>query len=73
MKIKLHLVALGYKEGCKFVIWKKIAGKTITKQNAIDLLTKGQTKKITGFKSKQGKTFSAKLILDNEGLIKFEF
>lgn len=63
----------GYKEGCKFAIWKSIAGKTITKAIAKDLLSKGETKKIDGFKSKAGKSFSSKLILKEDGTIGFEF
>lgn len=63
----------GYKEGCKFVIWKKIARKTITKTIAKKILTKGETDLIDGFKSKSGKTFKAKLVLKEDGTIGFEF
>lgn len=63
----------GYKEGCKFVIWKKIAGKTITKANAKKILSNGTTDFIDGFKSKSGNTFKAKLILKEDGTIGFEF
>lgn len=63
----------GFKEGCKFVIWKKIAGKSITKQIAKELLSKGESKKIDGFKSKSGKYFSAKLHIKEDGSIGFKF
>lgn len=65
----------GYKEGCKFVIWKSICGKNITKADAQDLLNpkKYMTKKKKGFKSKNGKTFDAKLYLADDGSIGFEF
>lgn len=63
----------GYKEGCKFSIWKSIVGKTITKAIAKELLTKGESKKIDGFKSKAGKSFSAKLVIKKDGNIGFEF
>lgn len=61
-----------YKEGCDFVIWKEIAGKTLTKNQVKDLLTKGKTNLIKGFKSKTGKNFDAILKMDNSE-VKFEF
>lgn len=64
---------LGYKDGCKFTIWKNIAGKTINKAVAKELLTKGESKKIDSFKSKAGKKFSAKLVIKEDGTIGFEF
>lgn len=62
----------GYKEGCKFSIWKTISGKKISKTNAKQLLEKGITTEIKGFKSKSGKQFNAKLQIINEE-IKFLF
>lgn len=62
----------GFKEGCKFSIWKSIAGKKLTKENIRQLLEKGITTEIKGFKSKSGKQFNAKLqIID--GKIEFLF
>ena len=63
----------GYKEGCKFVIWKTIAGKSITKTIAKELIKNGTTKKLDGFKSKAGKNFSAKIIIKEDGTTGFEF
>ncbi len=62
----------GYKEGCKFVIWKTIAGKTISKQQAQQLLTKGCTAKLKGFTGKKGK-FDAALVLKPDGAVGFQF
>jgi DNA topoisomerase-3 len=62
----------GYKEGCKFVIWKEIAGKKITPAQAKALLAKGKTGTIKGFKSKTGKKFDAVLVLQ-DGKVGFEF
>lgn len=62
----------GYREGCKFGISKKIAGKTISKANAKQLLKNGETNVISGFKSKTGRTFQAKLILNNDK-VEFKF
>ncbi|WXJ84385.1 DNA topoisomerase 3 [Moorella thermoacetica] len=63
----------GYKEGCKFTIWKEIAGKKITPGQAKELLEKGKTAIIKGFKSKAGKKFDAALVLGEGGKINFEF
>ena len=52
----------GYKEGCKFSIWKEIKGKKISKRTAETLIHKGYTGKLKGFYSdKTGKDFEAKL------------
>ncbi len=61
-----------WKSGCKFTIWKTIAGKKLTKKQALSLLQKGKTGTIKGFTSKKGKAFSACLKLDN-GQVKFDF
>lgn len=61
-----------WKNGCKFTIWGIIAGKKITDNQAKDLLIKGKTNKIKGFKSKKGSKFDAYLKLE-DGLVKFQF
>lgn len=61
------------KDGCGFVIWKKIASKNITENQVKMLLEKGYTNTISGFVSnKTGKTYSAKLKLNN-GKVEFDF
>ncbi len=62
----------GWKEGCKFVIWKKIADKPITKEQAKKLLSAGKTGLIKGFKSKKGSSFDAFLKLEGSN-ISFDF
>ncbi len=58
---------------CGFSVWKQICGKTLTTANLKDLLEKGQTQKLKGFKSKTGKKFEASLILqDNKVKLKFD-
>ncbi len=59
-------------KGCKFVIWKQLAGKTLTEIQIEALLQKGKTSVIKGFKSKAGNTFNASLILQN-GEIQMDF
>ena len=51
---------------------KKIAGKELTKTQIKELLTKGKTKKITGFTSSKGKSFDASLELADKK-INFKF
>lgn len=58
---------------CNFKINSKISNKTINETIVKKLLQDGKTNTIKGFKSKVGKDFEAKLILDKEGNIKFEF
>lgn len=62
----------GFKEGCKFSVWKTIAGKKISKTNIKQLLENGVTTEIRGFKAKSGKQFNAKLQIIN-GKIEFIF
>lgn len=62
-----------YKNGCKFTIWKNIAGKNITLEIAKELIDKGRTQKQDNFKSKTGKNFSASLVMKSDGNIGFEF
>jgi DNA topoisomerase III len=61
-----------WRDGCRFVIWKTIAGKRITARLAQSLLENGQTDVLKGFKSKAGKPFEARLKLV-DGEVKFEF
>ena len=64
------------KNGCGFVIWKKIAGKTISLPLAKVLLSKGRSKVLKGFRSKAGKPFEAMLVItekDGGKQVSFEF
>ena len=62
----------GWREGCKFVIWKKIAGKKISQAQAKKIIEKGRSDLIKGFESKKGNKFDAYLRLES-GEIKFDF
>lgn len=63
-------------ESCRFFIGK-IAQKTITKAQVIELLTEHRTKTIRGFKSKNGNRFDACLVLQKnehgKSVIGFDF
>ena len=62
--------------GCGFVIWKAKAGKTLNAQIVKELIRTGHTaKQVTGFKSRAGRNFRAKLGLfqNEEGKWRVEF
>jgi len=60
--------------GCGFVIWKRVASRTLTPEVARQLIEEGKTKEVlSGFRSKAGKPFRARLVLNNEGKVEFEF
>ena len=60
--------------GCGFVIWKRVAGRTLTPELARQLLEQGRTKDVVaGFRSRAGKPFRARLVLNSEGKVEFEF
>lgn len=60
-----------YKNGCKFTIPKKRINKTISKKQVKDLIEKGKTNKIKGFKGKK-RNFDTHLIL-KDGKVQFPF
>ena len=62
--------------GCGFVIWKAKAGKTLPLVVARELIATGRTAKpVTGFKGRSGRSFRAKLALQQseEGKWRVEF
>ncbi len=62
----------GYKEGCTFRVGLTICKRTLSIANMRRLLQENKTAKISGFLSKNGKSFDATLTLEN-GQIKFLF
>jgi DNA topoisomerase-3 len=60
--------------GCGFVIWKRVAGRTLTPEIARQLLEDGRTREVlSGFRSRNGKPFRARLVLKEDGKVEFEF
>ncbi|GHT53686.1 DNA topoisomerase I [Bacteroidia bacterium] len=55
---------------CDFVIWKEIAGRQISAEEAITLCQKKETPILSGFKNKEGETYDRKLIINEEYKIK---
>lgn len=62
-----------WKEGCPFTIWKTISGKKLSRQQVQRLLATGKTGKISGFRSRKGRKFSAVLVLSEDGKVEFAF
>ena len=58
---------------CAMPVFRQIAGRTLTNAEMTDLLTKGRTELLKGFKSKQGKAFSAIVTFDADFNTKFVF
>ena len=58
---------------CGMPVFKQVAGKLLSDADITDLLTKGKTKTLNGFTSKQGKTFSAAIAFDEDFNTKFVF
>jgi DNA topoisomerase III len=60
---------------CRFVIWKTIAGREIPEEVATELLSAGRVGPLSGFISKEGKPFSARLRIrsDDAGLCSVGF
>jgi DNA topoisomerase-3 len=60
--------------GCGFVIWKRVAGRTLTPELARQLIEEGKTREVlSGFRSRAGKPFRARLVLNEEGKVEFDF
>lgn len=59
-------------EDCSFFLLKEISSKKLSEKNIKDILTKKETSLIKNFKSKAGKSFDAKLKVEN-GSVKFQF
>lgn len=60
-------------EDCGLTVFRSIAKKELTDGQIIDLLTKGQTSVIKGFKSKADKPFDAMVAFDSEYKTIFQF
>ena len=58
---------------CGMPVFKQVAGKLLTDADITDLLTKGKTRTLNVFTSKQGKSFSAAIAFDENFNTKFVF
>ncbi len=62
----------GEEGGCDFFIGK-VAGVSLSKEDVTKLLTEGKTDTIAGFTSKKGSTFDARLALNDQHQVVFDF
>jgi len=63
-----------FKEGCNFSVWSQVNGKKLTDEHIRQLITKGRTALIKGFKKKDGSgTYDACLVLTDDFKIRLEF
>lgn len=60
-------------EGCDFHIFREVCGTLLTENYIRDLLTTGRTPILKGLTSKAGKKFNARLVLNEDYTISFEF
>jgi DNA topoisomerase-3 len=58
---------------CGLVVFRNISEKELSDKQVLELLTKGKTAVINGFKSKAGKVFAAALKFDESYKTVFEF
>lgn len=58
---------------CTLTIFRNKCGKLLTEKNITDLLTNRKTGILKGFKSKEGKSFDATLVLDDSFDVQFQF
>lgn len=73
VEMPLSYVCTNWKEtGCSFSIWKKVAGKRLSFDHAVQLLDSGKTGWLTGFTSKKGAPFEGALVVE-DGAVKFDF
>ena len=72
VRTKFGYGCTGYRDGCKFSVQGSICGRNISIANVRMLLDVGHTSRIRGFVSKNGKPFSAVLVL-RDGRAVFDF
>lgn len=62
----------GYSNGCTFTLPKRYVGKTLSEAMIKSLITVKETQLLKGFKKKDGKTFSAALLLTEDYKLLFK-
>jgi DNA topoisomerase-1 len=62
-----------YTSGCRFTVWRTIAGRELRQAEIATLCREGRTGKLSGFMSKAGRPFEASLVLNGESRVEFAF
>jgi DNA topoisomerase-3 len=58
--------------GCRFVIWKTIASRPITVDEAKELLASRELNDMDGFKTRSGESFQSSLMITDDGQVQFK-
>ena len=58
---------------CSFTLFRNKGGKVLTDKQIIELATKGRTPLVKGFKSREGKSFDAALVLNPDFTVVYSF
>lgn len=58
---------------CSLTVFRNKGEKTLTDSQISDLVTKGRTSLIKGFKNRDGKTFDAQVTFDKDFRIVYDF
>ena len=59
--------------GCGFVVWKRVAGRTLTPEVARQLIEEGKTRKCCLDSVPKPANLFARVVLNSEGKIEFDF
>jgi DNA topoisomerase-3 len=63
-----------WRDGCTFTIWREVSGISLTDEQMKDLVCKGRTDLIKGFKKKSGiGTYDARLVVNSEFKVRMDF
>jgi DNA topoisomerase-3 len=60
-------------DSCDFFLWKSRAGREFSRAEIEQLLSEGRTEVLEGFRSRLGREFAARAVLDSERRLAFEF
>lgn len=58
---------------CGLKVWRTVGGKTLSDKTLRTLVEEGKTSRIAGFTSRNGKKFTARLVVDKEGAVGYDF
>lgn len=58
---------------CNFTLFRNKGGKVLTDKQIVELVTKGRTSLVKGFKNREGKSFDAALVLNPDFTVGYSF
>lgn len=60
-------------EGCGFIVFRELSGQTLSEEHLKALVEKGATPFVKGLRSKAGKSYTARLVLQGDGSTALDF